>query len=177
MSQKKEPEYKWFHRIGSKIRTNGKIFQKIVVKCKNFVPQTKVCGSRKHKFDMTIVSKAKDCASVNFPCVDFSCLLCIQLKNDDYFSIPWKNLRDYYWKFNIPLPFWIWCIFKFFIIWVDFFVSSYKKLLIAVGILIIQIRSLESLYGTLIFSEVMIKNLQFYLWQAPMQIKAWDFLM
>lgn len=92
----KEPEYKRFHRIGSNIKTNSKIFQQIVVKFKDFVPQTKVCGCRKHKPDRAIASKAEDSASVNFTCADFSCLLCIQLKNEDYFSIPWRNLRDYY---------------------------------------------------------------------------------
>ena len=87
----KEPEYKRFHRIGSKIKTNVKIFQQIVAKFKDFVPQTKVCGCRKHTSDMAIANKAEDSASVNFACADFSCLLCIQLKNGDYFSIPWRN--------------------------------------------------------------------------------------
>ena len=41
----KEPEYKRFHRIGPKIKTNGKTFQQIVVKFKCFISQAKVCST------------------------------------------------------------------------------------------------------------------------------------
>ena len=62
------------------MKKNGKTFQQICVELKGFVPQTKICRSRKHKSDMAIASRAKD---VNFACADSSCLLSLQLKNGD----------------------------------------------------------------------------------------------
>ena len=76
----KKPEYNRIDKIRPKMKKNGKTFQQICVELKGFVPQTKVCRSRKRKSDMAIASKAKD---VNFACADFSCLLSLQLKNGD----------------------------------------------------------------------------------------------
>ena len=76
----KKPEYNRIDKIRPKMKKNGKTFQQICVELKEFVPQTKVCRSRKRKSDMAIASKAKD---VNFACADFSCLLSLQLKNGD----------------------------------------------------------------------------------------------
>ena len=76
----KKPEYNRIDKFRPKMKKNGKTFQQICVELKGFVPQTKVCRSRKHKSDMAIASRAKD---VNFACPDFSCLLSLQLKNGD----------------------------------------------------------------------------------------------
>ena len=76
----KKSEYNRIDEIRPKVKKNGKTFQQICVELKGFVPQTKVCRSTKHKYDMAIASKAKD---VNFACADISCLLSLQLKNGD----------------------------------------------------------------------------------------------
>ena len=98
-----ESVFNRIYRIGPKINKNGKTFQQIIVKFKSFVPRTKVCRARKHKADIAIYldltkrhylllkdahDKTKDGASVNFASVDIN------------WSIPWKNFRDYYRKFN-----------------------------------------------------------------------------
>ena len=44
--------------------------------------------------------KAKNCTSVAFACADRYQLLALSLMVTGNFSIPWKNLRDHYWKFN-----------------------------------------------------------------------------
>ena len=76
-----ESEFNRIHRIGPKIKKNGKTFQQIIVKFKGFVPRTKVYRTRQHKGDIAIhlditkrhylllkyvYGKAKDCASVDF---------------------------------------------------------------------------------------------------------------
>ena len=141
------------------MKKNGKTFQQICVELKGFVPQTRVCRSRKHKSDMAIASRAKD---VNFACADFSCLLPLQLKNGDqkfFNSLEELERLLLEIQYFIAFPFFM-HFFKCY--WVDFFVSSYKKMLLAVTILRIQIQSLESVCGTLIFSEVLVKRLKFY---------------
>ena len=110
-----ESEFNRIHRIGPKINKNGKAFQQIIVTFKAFVPQTKVYRARKQKTDITmhldltkrhylllkdVYGKAKNCASVDFACADRYQLLALSLMVTGNFSIPWKNLRDHYWKFN-----------------------------------------------------------------------------
>ena len=88
-------EYNIIHRIGAKIKINGKTFQQII---KGFVLRTKLYGARKDKADIVIYldltkrcylllkdayGKAKDCASVDFICADINCSLCLRLKNGD----------------------------------------------------------------------------------------------
>ena len=94
-----ESELNRIHRIGPKIKKNGKIFQDIIVKFKSFNPRTKVYRARKHKADIVIhldlterrylllknaYGKAKDCANIDFACADINCSLCLRLKNSDW---------------------------------------------------------------------------------------------
>ena len=94
-----ESEFNRIHRIGPKIKKNGKVFQQIIVKFKGFVPRTKVYRARKHKADIAIhldltkrrylllkdaYGKAKNCASVDFACADINCSLCLRLKNGEW---------------------------------------------------------------------------------------------
>ena len=94
-----ESKFNRIHRIGPKIKKNGKAFQKIIVKFKGFVPRTKVYRARKHKANIAIhldltkrrylilkdaYGKAKDCASVDFACADINGSLCLRLKNRDW---------------------------------------------------------------------------------------------
>ena len=103
-----ESAYSRIHRIGPKIKKNGKTFQQIIVKFKSFVPRAKLYRARKHKDDIVIYlditkrrylllkdayGKAKDCAIVDFACANINCSLCLRLKNGNWkFSFPWKNL-------------------------------------------------------------------------------------